>query len=67
MGFAGGEIAFGCGGSDMGSEMGSSRGTLLRLEGEEDLAPLVRAISGCRNLAGMDDRRLARCRARGRR
>ena len=51
----------------MGSEMGSSRGTLLRLEGEEDLAPLVRAISGCRNLAGIDDRRLARCRARGRR
>ena len=41
----------------MGFGTGSSRGTLLRLEGEEDLAPLVRAILGCRNLAGMDDRR----------
>ena len=41
----------------MGSGTGSSFGTLLRLEGEEDLAPLVRAISGCRNLAGIDDRR----------
>nr|CAN69772.1 hypothetical protein VITISV_027580 [Vitis vinifera] len=29
----------------MGSGTGSSRRTLLRLEGEEDLAPLVRAIS----------------------
>ena len=57
MGFAGGEIAFGCGGSEMGFGTGSPHGTLLRLEGEEDLAPLVRAISGCRNLAGTDGRR----------
>ena len=41
----------------MGPGTGSSRGTFLRLEREEDLAPLVRAISVCRNLAGSVDRR----------
>ena len=54
--FTGGEIAFGCGASEMRSGTGSFRRLFLRLEGEEDLAPLVRAISGCRNLAGTDDR-----------
>nr|CAN64734.1 hypothetical protein VITISV_015386 [Vitis vinifera] len=51
-GFTRGETTFGRGGSEVGSGTVSPRGTFLRLEGEEDLAPLVRAISGCRNLAG---------------
>ena len=56
-GFTEGGIAFGCGGSGIGSRTDSFRKLLLLLEGDEDLAPLVRAISGCRNLAEADDRR----------
>ncbi|KAL6319849.1 hypothetical protein AAG906_036918 [Vitis piasezkii] len=56
-GFAGGETTFGRGGSEVGSGTGSPRGTLLRLEGEEDLAHLVHAISDSQNLVGSDDRR----------
>ena len=56
-GFTGGEIAFGCEGLETGSGTSPFRKLLLRLEGDEDLAPQVRAISGCRNLAGMDGRR----------
>ncbi|KAL6329556.1 hypothetical protein AAG906_022133 [Vitis piasezkii] len=40
-----------------GSGTGSFRRLFLRFEGDEDLAPLVRAISGCRNLAEVADRR----------
>ena len=53
-GFTGGGIAFGYEGSETGSGTDSFRKLLLRLEGDEDLAPLVRAISSCRNLAGTD-------------
>ena len=42
-------------GSGAESGTGSFRRLFLLFEGEEDLAPLVHAISGCRNLAGMDD------------
>ncbi|RVX05657.1 hypothetical protein CK203_027358 [Vitis vinifera] len=53
-GFTGGGIAFGCEGSETGSGTRPFRKLLLRLEGDEDLTSLVRAISSCRNLAGMD-------------
>ena len=56
-GFIGGGIAFGCEGSGIGSGTGSFRKLLLRFEGDEDLAPRVRAISGYRNLADVADRR----------
>ena len=56
-GFTGGGIAFGCEGSETGSGTRPFRKLLLRLEGDEDLTSLVRAISSCRNLAGMDGRR----------
>ena len=56
-GFIGEGIGLGCEGSGAESGTGSFRRLFLRLEGEDDLAPLVRAISGCRNLAGIDDRR----------
>ena len=56
-GFIGGGITFGCEGLEMGSGTSSFRKLLLRFKGEEDLAPLVHAISGYRNLAGVADRR----------
>ena len=56
-GITGGGIAFGCGGSGIGSGTDSFLKLLLRLEGDEDLAPLVRAISGCRSLADVANRR----------
>ncbi|RVW25084.1 hypothetical protein CK203_115316 [Vitis vinifera] len=56
-GFTGRGAAFGCEGSETGSGTGSFHKLLLRFEGEEDLAPLVRAISGYQNLAGADGRR----------
>ena len=45
-GFTGGRIAFGCEGSGAESGTGSFRRLFLRFEGDEDLAPRVRAISG---------------------
>ena len=56
-GFTGGGIAFGYEGSETGSGTDSFRKLLLRIKGDEDLAPLVRAISGCRSLADVADRR----------
>ena len=46
-------------GEGSGAESGtcSFRRLFLRFEGDEDLAPRVRAISGYRNLAGVADRR----------
>ena len=46
-------------GSGSGTEpgLGSFRRLLLRFEGDEDLAPRVRAILGYRTLAGVADRR----------
>ena len=56
-GFTLGGTALGCGGSGIGSGTGSFRRLFLRLEGDEDLAPLVRAISDYRSLADVADRR----------
>ena len=48
-GFAGGGIGFDDEGSRAESGSGSFRSVFLRFEGDEDLAPLVRAILGYRN------------------
>ena len=56
-GFTGGGIAFGCEGSGAESGTGSFRRLFLRFEGDEDLAPRVRAISGYRTLADVANRR----------
>ena len=57
VGFTGGGIGLDREGSGAESGTGSFRRLFLRFEGDEDLAPLVRAISGYRNLAGASDRR----------
>ena len=56
-GFTGG--GFGLDGEGSGAELGlgSFRRLFLRFEGDEDLAPRVRAILGYRTLAGVADRR----------
>ena len=56
-GFAGGGIGFDDEGSGAESRSGSFRSVFLRFEGDEDLAPRVRAILGYRTLAGVDERR----------
>ncbi|RVW91912.1 hypothetical protein CK203_030241 [Vitis vinifera] len=55
--FTGGGIAFGCEGSRAESGIGPFRRLFLRFEGDEDLAPRVRAISGYRTLADVANRR----------
>ena len=56
-GFTGGGI--GLDGEGFGAESGggSFYSVFLQFEGDEDLAPRVRAISGYRNLADVDDLR----------
>nr|CAN72788.1 hypothetical protein VITISV_027336 [Vitis vinifera] len=56
-GFTGG--GFGLDGEGSGAKpgLGSFRRLFLRFEGDEDLAPRVRTISGYRNLADVADRR----------
>ena len=56
-GFTGRGIAVGCEGSGEKSGTCSFRRLLLRFEGDEDLAPRVRAILGYRNLADVANRR----------
>ena len=56
-GFTRGGIGFGCEGSGAESGTGSFRRLFLQFEGDEDLAPRVRAILGYRTLAGVADRR----------
>ena len=56
-GFTGEGIAFGCEGSGVESGTSSFRRLFLRFEGDEDLAPRVRAISGYRTLADFANRR----------
>ena len=56
-GFTGGGIGFDDEGSGAESRSGSFRSVFLRFEGDEDLAPRVRAISGYRTLADVDDLR----------
>ena len=55
--FAGEGIGLDGEGSGAKSGTGSFRRLFLRFEGDEDLAPRVRAISGYRNLADVVDRR----------
>ena len=57
-GFTGEGIGLdGCEGSGAESGTGSFRRLFLRFEGDEDLAPRVRAISGYLNLADVANRR----------
>ena len=56
-GFTGGGIGLDGEGSGAESGGGSFRSVFLRFEGDEDLAPRVRAISDYRTLAGVADRR----------
>ena len=57
-GFTGEGIGLdGCEGSGAESGTGSFRRLFLRLEGDEDLAPRVRAISGYRTLADVANQR----------
>ena len=56
-GFTGGRIGLDGEGFGAGSGTDSFRRLFLRFEGDEDLAPLVRAISGCRSLADVANRR----------
>ena len=56
-GFTGEGIGLDGEGSGAESGTGSFRRLFLRFEGDEDLAPRVRAISGYRNLADVADRR----------
>ena len=56
-GFTGGGIGLDGEGFRAESGTGSFRRLFLRFEGDEDLAPRVRAISGYRNLADVADRR----------
>ena len=56
-GFTGGGIDLDGEGSGAESGGGSFRSVFLRFEGDEDLAPRVRAISRYRNLADVADRR----------
>ena len=56
-GFTGGGIGLDGEGFGAGSGTDSFRNIFLRFEGDEDLAPHVRAISGYRTLAGVADRR----------
>ena len=56
-GFTGGGIDLDGEGSGAESGGGSFRSVFLRFEGDEDLAPRVRAISDYRTLAGVADRR----------
>ena len=56
-GFTGGGIGLDGEGSGVESGTGSFRRLFLRFEGDEDLAPRVRTISGYRNLADVADRR----------
>ena len=56
-GFTDGGIAFGREGSGAKSGTGSFHRLFLRFEGDEDLAPRVRAISGYRTLADVANQR----------
>ena len=56
-GFTGGGIGLDGEGSGAESGTGSFHRLFLRFEGDEDLAPRVRAISGYRNLADVANRR----------
>ena len=56
-GFTGGGIDLDGEGSGAESGGGSFRSVFLRFEGDEDLAPRVRAILGYRNLADVAERR----------
>ena len=56
-GFTGGGIGLDGEGSGAKPGLGSFRRLFLRLEGDEDLAPCVRAILGYQTLAGVADRR----------
>ena len=56
-GLTGGGIGLDGQGFGAGSGTDSFHRLLLRFEGDEDLAPCVRAISGYRSLAGVADRR----------
>ena len=56
-GFTGGGFGLDGEGSGADSGSGSFRSPFLRFEGDDDLAPRVRAISGYRTLANVDDLR----------
>ena len=56
-GFTGGGFGLDSEASRVGSGIDSFRRLLLRFEGDEDLAPHVRAISDYRTLAGVAERR----------
>ena len=56
-GFTGGGFGFDGEASGAGSGTDSFRSVFLRFEGDEDLAPRVRAISGYRTLVGVAERR----------